>query len=113
FKSFTLLIHCTFAPSLLTSAISLHAALQCSLFLQTANRAVVISRPIANTMAALIESRQGNEHQVGFEDCSALGRALGSKAHIDEDRKSTRLKSSHLKISYAGFCVKKIRAIKL
>src|SRR5690606_41334081 len=26
---------------------------------------------------------------------------------LDEDRKSTRLNSSHVKISYAGFCLKK------
>src|SRR5690606_38941041 len=27
--------------------------------------------------------------------------------HLDLDRKSTRLNSSHVKISYAGFCLKK------
>src|SRR5690606_40754625 len=33
-------------------------------------------------------------------------------AHITIDRKSTRLNSSHVKISYAVFCLKKKRTIK-
>src|SRR5438067_653291 len=39
-----------------------------------------------------------------------LARALGQEvrpAHPDEDRKSTRLNSSHVSISYAVFCLKK------
>src|SRR3712207_7363491 len=32
-------------------------------------------------------------------------------AHADEDRKSTRLNSSHANISYAGFCLKKKKNI--
>src|SRR5690606_42039693 len=31
----------------------------------------------------------------------------GLRAHRDQDRKSTRLNSSHVKISYAVFCLKK------
>src|SRR5258705_3213385 len=37
-------------------------------------------------------------------DCRALGRLL------ERDRKSTRLNSSHLGISYAVFCLKKKKA---
>src|SRR5699024_12882971 len=37
---------------------------------------------------------------------SGTGRELGSYA-LDEDRKSTRLNSSHVSISYAVFCLKK------
>src|SRR2546427_5800452 len=40
----------------------------------------------------------------------ALGRSRGDAAHLarlDEDRKSTRLNSSHSQISYAVFCLKK------
>src|SRR5262245_64246198 len=33
--------------------------------------------------------------------------AIGSHVHLWEDRKSTRLNSSHLGISYAVFCLKK------
>src|SRR5699024_12418074 len=31
----------------------------------------------------------------------------GARAHLDGDRKSTRLNSSHVSISYAVFCLKK------
>src|SRR2546427_6953653 len=33
--------------------------------------------------------------------------ALGGRAHRDQDRKSTRLNSSHSQISYAVFCLQK------
>src|SRR5690606_41274035 len=36
-----------------------------------------------------------------------LGRNTGTLAAVDLDRKSTRLNSSHVKISYAVFCLKK------
>src|SRR5690606_40997018 len=41
----------------------------------------------------------------GNNDCHAILR--GGKAPNYEDRKSTRLNSSHVKISYAVFCLKK------
>src|SRR5436190_4646823 len=37
--------------------------------------------------------------------CSSLGR--GAEQHHGQDRKSTRLNSSHTVISYAVFCLKK------
>src|SRR5699024_12375559 len=36
-----------------------------------------------------------------------LGRSGGQRLGEDEDRKSTRLNSSHVSISYAVFCLKK------
>src|SRR2546426_7836353 len=36
-----------------------------------------------------------------------LHESLGAAAHHHQDRKSTRLNSSHLVISYAVFCLKK------
>src|SRR5436309_8871746 len=41
--------------------------------------------------------------------CPRVGqrRSSGGGAHSEEDRKSTRLNSSHVKISYAVFCLKK------
>src|SRR5256885_12853087 len=39
----------------------------------------------------------------------ALGAAVAHHASLPEDRKSTRLNSSHLVISYAVFCLKKKR----
>src|SRR6266511_2650527 len=40
-----------------------------------------------------------------LESCGHVGR--GPEAPAEEDRKSTRLNSSHVKISYAVFCLKK------
>src|SRR5256885_9639331 len=37
----------------------------------------------------------------------------GTAVHVREDRKSTRLNSSHLVISYAVFCLKKKRNMSL
>src|SRR5947199_7299048 len=39
--------------------------------------------------------------------CSRMAAALGGAGRLREDRKSTRLNSSHLGISYAVFCLKK------
>src|SRR5699024_12442173 len=51
------------------------------------------------------------EEQVGLDDFQALvdqGRGVeGDHRPIDQDRKSTRLNSSHVSISYAVFCLKK------
>src|SRR4051812_49578147 len=38
-------------------------------------------------------------------------RVAGHGDHGDEDRKSTRLNSSHMSISYAVFCLKKKKSI--
>src|SRR5690606_41893211 len=38
-----------------------------------------------------------------------LGQRCAVPGHVVEDRKSTRLNSSHVKISYAVFCLKKKR----
>src|SRR5690606_39856466 len=44
----------------------------------------------------------------GKEPCSDHDRGIGRiRAARDRDRKSTRLNSSHVKISYAVFCLKK------
>src|SRR5690606_40987738 len=41
------------------------------------------------------------------------GDCLGALQQLSEDRKSTRLNSSHVKISYAVFCLKKKKKLKL
>src|SRR5256885_12907221 len=43
----------------------------------------------------------------GRFDVAANHREDVAYQRLDEDRKSTRLNSSHLVISYAGFCLKK------
>src|SRR5437660_2169004 len=58
-------------------------------------------------------------YQAPGDECHQLGEDLAGQAlllelehqhlHGPEDRKSTRLNSSHVAISYAGFCVKKER----
>src|SRR5256885_2841243 len=49
--------------------------------------------------SALAAQPRGKRARVGLED--------GDAALAEEDRKSTRLNSSHLVISYAVFCLKK------
>src|SRR3712207_7115742 len=44
---------------------------------------------------------------VGGADGDPLAQVVQSDAERDEDRKSTRLNSSHANISYAVFCLKK------
>src|SRR3712207_9559071 len=53
-------------------------------------------------MALLPESAQHPERMNEFNH-----RAVASRTSDDEDRKSTRLNSSHANISYAVFCLKK------
>src|SRR5690625_6196022 len=55
--------------------------------------------------------REGHQVHVGFaaqhrQSPSRAGRAPG-REHFSLDRKSTRLNSSHVAISYAVFCLKK------
>src|SRR5690606_41321618 len=62
-------------------------------------------------IARLIKDRRLKRHAAGFRQTGfkniggAVQVALGMAA--DQDRKSTRLNSSHVKISYAVFCLKK------
>src|SRR3712207_8618835 len=46
-----------------------------------------------------------------FAVAAWVGRLLGYKVRYPEDRKSTRLNSSHANISYAVFCLKKKKKI--
>src|SRR5688572_31876560 len=47
-----------------------------------------------------------NEYVIGM-DAAKLAKMRGGKLTYKEDRKSTRLNSSHSQISYAVFCLKK------
>src|SRR5437588_7003746 len=58
----------------------------------------------------IIENAHHAEHQpIAVEDLAPFGEVLGRKGLVEnlEDRKSTRLNSSHTVISYAVFCLKK------
>src|SRR5947199_5732005 len=58
-------------------------------------------------LSGFIQDMAGDERRVGKDDVGAL-EDLGV-GQFDRDRKSTRLNSSHLGISYAVFCLKKKR----
>src|SRR5438445_7091146 len=51
-------------------------------------------------------SSEGNRVEIEHADRAAAGRCTADR-HLSEDRKSTRLNSSHANISYAVFCLKK------
>src|SRR3712207_9459142 len=69
---------------------------------------LMIRRPPRSTLfpyTTLFRSREEQRpQQHDVEDVGAQGLP---RAHVLEDRKSTRLNSSHANISYAVFCLKK------
>src|SRR2546426_6506054 len=54
-----------------------------------------------------LRGRERGADRRGGEGGRARGRAALARRHLQADRKSTRLNSSHLVISYAVFCLKK------
>src|SRR5436309_4384958 len=79
----------------------------------------MIRRPPRSTLfpyTTLFRSDRDGRHQmrrathaatIGFSAVLAFQVALAAGAPLGQDRKSTRLNSSHVKISYAVFCLKK------
>src|SRR3712207_9433513 len=67
------------------------------------------SVPGAESLLALAgDGRRPGPDGAGLADAAAVGALPGGPARPgDEDRKSTRLNSSHANISYAVFCLKK------
>src|SRR5437660_9816840 len=69
----------------------------------------MIRRPPRSTLfpyTTLFRSRSGREPNPRAGNCSTSSLMQGPKS-IVRDRKSTRLNSSHVAISYAVFCLKK------
>src|SRR3989442_7588606 len=67
----------------------------------------MIRRPPRSTLfpyTTLFRSLHGQANAVHHEPCRFLS---DTQAAMDQDRKSTRLNSSHVRISYAVFCLKK------
>src|SRR2546426_5818909 len=62
--------------------------------------------PLVCTAAAQT-ARVGAHYGVNLSDGHWEDERLGAQASVHIDRKSTRLNSSHLVISYAVFCLKK------
>src|SRR5205807_9144022 len=85
--------HATAPPEIYT--LSLHDALPIFLRGEVEVVRLVELQPVANAHDAL---------DVGHR---ARARDALARQHGDQDRKSTRLNSSHLVISYAVFCLKK------
>src|SRR5690554_7026070 len=56
-------------------------------------------------------SRSRRTDSVGCAPLRSHSTALSLSMRISEDRKSTRLNSSHVRISYAVFCLKKKKKI--
>src|SRR5436309_11562056 len=54
-----------------------------------------------------MSNRLGRVSRRHLQEEASIERLLQGERTMDEDRKSTRLNSSHVKISYAVFCLKK------
>src|SRR5258708_27635371 len=76
---------------------------------------LMIRRPPRSTLfpyTTLFRSREvGDRAQHALLPEEAIGKAR-DVAHMDADRKSTRLNSSHQIISYAVFCLKKKKKLR-
>src|SRR5687768_17653266 len=77
---------------------------------------IISTSPASGTVAALpllhIDvnfSESPDPSTVGADDLVLSQGAVARVSYVDEDRKSTRLNSSHGYISYAVFCLKKKR----
>src|SRR5262245_64673115 len=74
----------------------------------SAQRFVSAVAAVRTALEAGIDSVFNLDHTVTTTDCGAISvRSAGHHLHVHLDRKSTRLNSSHLGISYAVFCLKK------
>src|SRR5690606_40299347 len=94
------------APSVIYT-LSLHDALPISMDAFRAERSSRVKAGIAD-----VRFIDDNRHKIAWRAarqarCRARTFATAGRDAIEEDRKSTRLNSSHVKISYAVFCLKK------
>src|SRR5207249_10502601 len=64
------------------------------------------SSDLGDHRAGVVERQGAGELVAGLEACHGT-REPGDQQHDKQDRKSTRLNSSHVSISYAVFCWKK------
>src|SRR5437870_8427650 len=66
-----------------------------------------VGRMLLSELAPLVNAQQGVIYQMTDGDESSGLVLLSAFADTGQDRKSTRLNSSHVAISYAVFCLKK------
>src|SRR5438045_7992070 len=69
-------------------------------------QADLAARPVAQALERILGKPVIVDNRAGGAGGS-IGNAAAARAEPDGDRKSTRLNSSHLGISYAVFCLKK------
>src|SRR5690625_5490647 len=81
--------------------LSLHDALP---IYPTASRVVAATPAPARDQAVMLKDRSGEMSVASGAVSNVL---VPNRAAVSVDRKSTRLNSSHVAISYAVFCVKK------
>src|SRR3989442_2512206 len=70
----------------------------------------MIRRPPRSTLfpyTTLFRSWAASPRSTTFSWCQRSFRTVPKLRHRERDRKSTRLNSSHVRISYAVFCLKK------
>src|SRR5690606_41394653 len=65
-----------------------------------------LDQRIRNGHVVVPEEQRGEGHPVNHMHQHQAGGGIG-QSQLAQDRKSTRLNSSHVKISYAVFCLKK------
>src|SRR5688572_31341622 len=91
----------------------MHRPLKSTLFPYTTLFRSDMKTGIRDARASVANDERGHiEVTVEVFDVKHLDRVIGSIKGVPgvlEDRKSTRLNSSHSQISYAVFCLKKIR----
>src|SRR5207302_7014270 len=100
--SLILLFLCTDPPTTEIYTLSLHDALPILVVVEGAHRQPVVADPGLDPVVRQLLGALG-EGQAG-DDSGGKSRLLVA---LLRDRKSTRLNSSHVKISYAVFCLKK------
>src|SRR5699024_12866644 len=104
--SFSLLLSLVTLPT--TTAIftlSLHDALPISLALQHSTQNAKIAQPVPNVMVPKQPEPKDGSKDIWFKSVDKFEFDFGKL--LRPDRKSTRLNSSHVSISYAVFCLKK------
>src|SRR5690606_41768306 len=90
------------SPSMLSLSVLFVVSLPLFLFL--------VRPPPSSTLfpyTTLFRSKSSNDFLTSSTNGTIFSRATCSLSIPDSDRKSTRLNSSHVKISYAVFCLKK------
>src|SRR2546430_13280621 len=70
-------------------------------------RSRAAARQMVKQRSGVILFVTGSPARGQVEGATAIGAAFGAIESLSEDRKSTRLNSSHSQISYAVFCLKK------